>query len=53
MTKIIPILGILLMALHLIRPIGIVGLRRRRDFWRIALVMVAAVVFTALLRDHQ
>jgi hypothetical protein len=52
LTKIIPILGVILMALHLVRPIGLPGLRRRGDFWRIAVVMVLAVIVTALLRDH-
>ena len=46
-----PIIAILLMVLHLIKPIGIVGLRQRRDFWKIALYMIAAVLAVAAL--HQ
>ena len=42
---------ILLMALHLIKPLGIPGLRRRRDFWKIAIVMVVAIVMTAFIRQ--
>lgn len=52
LTKIISILGIILMLLHIVRPLGLPGLRKRSHFWRIALVMIAAVIFTALLRDQ-
>ncbi|MDH6269498.1 hypothetical protein M2360_004926 [Rhizobium sp. SG_E_25_P2] len=51
MAKILPLLGIVLMVLHMIRPLGLPGLRRRRDFWKIALVMLAALGVTALLRE--
>jgi hypothetical protein len=51
LTKIVPLLGILLMALHLIWPFNVPGLRKRRDFWKIAVVMGIAIVFTALLRE--
>jgi hypothetical protein len=50
LAKIVPLLAILLMALHLIWPIGIPGLRRRRDFWKIAVVMIVAIVLTAAIR---
>lgn len=52
LTKVIPVLGIILMALHIIWPLNLPGLRKRRDFWKIAVVMGVAVVVTALLRDH-
>ena len=52
LTKVIPILGLILMALHIIWPLNLPGLRKRRDFWKIAVVMGVAIVFTALLRDH-
>jgi hypothetical protein len=51
LAKIVPLLMILLMALHLIKPLGIPGLRRRRDFWKIAIVMVVAIVMTAFIRQ--
>ncbi|MBL0374619.1 hypothetical protein JJB09_21640 [Rhizobium sp. KVB221] len=51
MAKIVPLLAILLMLLHLIRPLGLPGLKRRRDFWKIAILMIAAVLFAAVLRD--
>lgn len=52
MTKIVPILAIILMVLHLVRPIGLPGLRKRRDFWKIALLMIAAVLVTAALHHY-
>lgn len=53
LTKIVPILGIILMALHLIWPLNLPGLRKRRDFWKIAVAMGIAIVITALLRGHD
>jgi len=52
LTKIIPILAIILMALHLVRPIGLPGLRKRRDFWKIAIVMIAAVLLAAVFHQY-
>jgi hypothetical protein len=52
LTKIVPILAIILMVLHLVRPIGLPGLRKRRDFWKIALAMIAAVLVTAVLHQY-
>jgi hypothetical protein len=51
LTKILPLLAVLLMLLHLIRPLGLPGLRKRRDFWKIAIVMIVAIVLTALVRQ--
>ena len=52
MTKVIPIIGVILMALHIIWPLNLPGLRKRRDFWKIALAMGIAILFTALLREQ-
>lgn len=52
LAKVIPILGLILMALHIIWPLNLPGLRQRRDFWKIAVVMGIAIIATALLRDH-
>jgi hypothetical protein len=51
LAKIVPLLAILLMLLHLIKPIGIPGLRKRRDFWKIAVAMIVAMVLAAALRQ--
>jgi hypothetical protein len=50
LAKIVPLLAILLMALHLVWPLGLPGLRHRRDFWKIAVVMIVAIVVTAAIR---
>jgi len=50
LAKIVPLMAIMLMALHLIKPLGIPGLRRRQDFWKIAMVMAAVIVVAAAVR---
>lgn len=51
MAKVLPLLGVILMALHIIWPLNIPGLRRRRDFWKIAVAMGVAIMLTALFRN--
>jgi hypothetical protein len=53
LTKIVPLLAILLMLLHLFRPLGLPGLKRRRDFWKIAIAMVGAILLTAILHQQM
>ena len=52
LAKIVPMLGIVLMALHIVWPLNLPGLRKRRDFWKIAVAMGLAIVVTALLREQ-
>lgn len=52
LTKIIPIIGMILMALHIIWPLNLPGLRKRGDFWKIAVVIGVAIIVTALLREQ-
>ena len=51
MTKILSALAVLLMIMHIIRPLGVMGLRRRKDFWKIAIAIIALILMTALIRD--
>lgn len=51
MTKIVPLLGVVLMVLHVIWPLNVPGLRKRRDFWKIAVAMGVAIMVTALFRE--
>lgn len=48
MTKVIALVLLLAMIAHLIRPLGLPGLKRRGDVWKIAvfafLAMMAVVV---------
>ena len=41
MTKAIAVLLLLAMAVHIIKPLGLPGLMRRADFWKIALFAFA------------
>lgn len=50
MTKLFSALLILMMIVHLIRPLGLPGLRKRGDFWKIALFALAVFGVIALIR---
>lgn len=50
MTKLIAILLILAMAIQVIKPLGLPGLRRRKDFWKIAVFAFAIWTVTLLIR---
>lgn len=50
MPKLLSLLFLLMMAVHIMKPIGLPGLRRRRDFWKIAVVAIAAMMLTVLIR---
>ncbi|SBW14550.1 hypothetical protein BR10RB9215_C11387 [Brucella sp. 10RB9215] len=43
MTKILPLLLVLLMGLHIIKPFGLPGLKRRSDFWKIGVISILAL----------
>ena len=47
MTKILSLLITVLMIVHVIKPLGLPGLRHRRDFWKLAVVALAMVAITA------
>lgn len=49
MTKILPVLLLILMALHLVKPFGLLGLKRRSDFWKIAVVAIGLMFFVVVL----
>ncbi len=50
MSKILLLLILAMMIVHLIKPLGLPGLKRRGDFWKLALIALAAVSLTILLR---
>jgi hypothetical protein len=50
MSKILPVLLLAAMALHLVRPIGLPGLKRRADFWKIAVIAIVLMMLTVLVR---
>ncbi|NVD41534.1 hypothetical protein HT585_21945 [Ensifer sp. HO-A22] len=50
MSKALAIILLLAMAIQLIWPIGLPGLRQRRDFWKIAVFAIAMMMVTVLVR---
>ncbi len=50
MTKVLSFLVIGMMIVHLIRPLGLPGLKKRSDFWKIALVALALISLTVVIR---
>jgi len=51
MTKTISVLLILAMVIQIIKPLGLPGLRRRGDFWKLAVVAFAIWSFALILRE--
>jgi hypothetical protein len=49
MTKLLSILIILMMVAHIIKPLGLPGLRQRRDFWKLAIVALGSISLTVVL----
>lgn len=51
MTKTISVLLILAMLVQIIRPLDLPGLRRRGDFWKLAVFAFAIWAVALLIRD--
>ncbi|MGN6767117.1 MAG: hypothetical protein ACTHJQ_00145 [Rhizobiaceae bacterium] len=49
MSKIIALVIIAMMAIQIIKPIGLPGFRRRRDFWKLAVVAFVAFALDVFL----
>ena len=49
MTKILSLLIVGLMIAHIIKPLGLPGLKKRSDFWKLAVFAIAAISLTVLL----
>ena len=43
MSKILALVIIGLMVIQLIKPLGLPGLRQRRDFWKLAVLALGAI----------
>lgn len=50
MSKALAIILLMAMAIQLIWPIGLPGLRQRRDFWKIAVFAIVMMMVTVLIR---
>ncbi|RFC67761.1 hypothetical protein DY251_09185 [Mesorhizobium denitrificans] len=49
MSKAFAIFMIALMAIQIVKPLGLPGLKKRGDFWKLAFVAMAAISITAAL----
>jgi hypothetical protein len=47
MSKILSLVIVGLMIVQIIRPLGLPGLKRRADFWKLAVVALGLIVVTA------
>ncbi|WP_279479101.1 hypothetical protein [Aureimonas sp. SK2] len=52
MSKLFSFLIILVMVLQIIRPLGLPGLKRRGDFWKLAIGAMVVFGLDVLLRPH-
>ncbi|WP_192845682.1 hypothetical protein [Aureimonas sp. AU22] len=52
MNKLFSFLIILVMAFQIIRPIGLPGLKRRGDFWKLAIFAMVVFGLDVVLRPH-
>lgn len=52
MNKLFSFLVILVMAFHIWRPLGWPGLKRRGDFWKIAIAAMVLFGLDVMLRGH-
>jgi len=48
MSKILALVILGLMVIQIIKPLGLPGLRQRRDCWKLALAALAAISLTVL-----
>ncbi len=51
-TKILLVLVLAAMGLHLIKPFGLPGLRKRGDVWKIAIILIFAMMMALVLRPE-
>ena len=50
MAKAISLFLLAVMAIQVIYPLGLPGLKRRADFWKIALAAIFVMMLTVLIR---
>jgi hypothetical protein len=53
MSKALSLVILAMMIIQIIKPLGLPGLRHRRDFWKLAVVALAAISVTVLLSHGQ
>lgn len=50
MSKALTIILLLAMVIQILKPLGLPGLKQRRDFWKIAVFAIAVMMLTVLIR---
>ena len=50
MSKALSLVIVALMIIQIIKPLGLPGLRKRRDFWKLAVVAIAVMMVATLIR---
>jgi hypothetical protein len=53
MSKALSLVIVALMAIQIIKPLGLPGLRQRRDFWKLAVLALGAIMLTVLFSHGQ
>jgi len=49
MSKLLALVIIAMMVIQIIKPLGLPGLRERRDFWKLAVAALVAISVTVLI----
>ncbi|TWI43182.1 hypothetical protein IQ26_00143 [Mesorhizobium tianshanense] len=49
MSKFLALVIVAMMVIQMIKPLGLPGLKRRSDFWKLAVLAMAAISLTAAL----
>jgi hypothetical protein len=49
MSKALTLVILAMMVIQIIKPLGLPGLRQRRDFWKLAVVALAAISLTVVI----
>jgi hypothetical protein len=49
MSKALTLVILAMMVIQIIKPLGLPGLRQRRDFWKLAVVALAAISLTVVV----
>ncbi len=52
MTKALSLIIVLAMGVHLIRPLGLPGLKKRSDAWKLAVAALLAIMLVAVTKGE-
>lgn len=53
MSKALALVILGIMVVQIIKPLGLPGLKQRKDAWKLAIVALAAISFTVVLSHAQ